>query len=237
MEAILEATARETFGKNEARRTRKSGRVPAVVYGATSEGASQDATPIAVEPRALLKILHSESGANTLISLKLGGGGDARVLIKEFQIDPVTHALLHADFYRVRMDRAIHVTIPVTVKGEPKGVKQQGGLLEFIRREIEIECLPADIPEHVEIDVSELMLHQGVRVRDIATNPKWKPVSDADLMLVHVIMPKVEEVATPADAAAAGTAAPAEPEVMKKGKKDEEEGEKKDDKKKDDKKK
>jgi large subunit ribosomal protein L25 len=165
MEAILEATTRESFGKNEARRTRREGRVPAVVYGATAEGAARDATAIAVDPRALLKILHSESGANTLISLKLGGGGDARVLIKEYQLDPVTHALLHADFYRVRMDRTIRVTIPVTVKGEPKGVKQQGGLVEFIRREIEIECLPADIPEHVEIDISELMLHEGVRVR------------------------------------------------------------------------
>jgi len=116
-------------------------------------------------------------------------------------------------------------------------VKQQGGVLEYIRREIEIEVLPADIPEHIDVDVSELMLHQGIRVRDIATNAKWKPVSDLDLMLVHVIMPKVEEVAAPADAAAAGTAAAAEPEVMKKGKKDEEEGEKKDEKKKDEKKK
>ena len=234
MEAILEATSRDSFGKNEARRTRRDGRVPAVVYGGSAEGGSRDATPIAVDPRALLKILHSESGANTLISLKLGGGGDARVLIKEYQLDPVTHAVLHADFYRVRMDRAIQVTIPVTVKGEPKGVKQQGGLLEFIRREIEVECLPADIPEHVEVDVSELMLHQGVRVRDIVPpDAKWKPLSDPDLMLVHVILPKAEEVAaTPETAAAAATATPAEPEVIKKGKKDEDEDEKKDDKKK-----
>ena len=124
------------------------------------------------------------------------------------------------------MDRALQVTIPVVVKGEPKGVKQQGGILEFIRREIEIECLPGDIPEHVEVDVSELMLHQGVRVRDIAVDPKWKPLSDPDMMLVHVIMPKAEEVAAPADAAAvAAPAAPAEPEVIKKGKKDEDEEE------------
>jgi large subunit ribosomal protein L25 len=239
MEAILQATARDSFGKNEARRTRRDGRVPAVVYGASAEGASRDATPIAVDPRALLKILHSESGANTLISLKLGGTGDARVLIKEYQLDPVTHALLHADFYRVRMDRTIRVTIPVTVKGEPKGVKQQGGLVEFIRREIEIECLPADISEHVEIDISELMLHQGVRVREIATDPKWKSVSDPEMMLVHVILPKAEEVAaTPETTAAAATATPAEPEVIKKGKKDEDEAEeKKDDKKKEEKKK
>jgi large subunit ribosomal protein L25 len=229
MEAILEATTRDSFGKNEARRTRRDGRVPAVVYGAATEGASRDATAIAVDPRALLKILHSESGANTLISLKLGGSSDARVLIKEYQLDPVTHAVLHADFYRVRMDRTIHVTIPVTVKGEPKGVKQQGGLLEFIRREIEIECLPADIPEHVEVDVSELMLHQGVRVREIATDARWKPVSDPEMMLVHVILPKAEEAAaTPEATAAAATATPAEPEVIKKGKKDEDEADKKD---------
>jgi large subunit ribosomal protein L25 len=233
MEAILEAAARDSFGKNEARRTRREGRVPAVVYGAAGEGASREATPISVDPRALMKILHSESGANTLISLKLAAGGDARVLIKEYQLDPVTHAVLHADFYRVRMDRTIHVTIPVTVKGEPKGVKQQGGILEFIRREIEVECLPADIPEHVELDVTELMLHQGLRVRDIAVDAKWKTVSDPDMMIVHVILPKAEEVApTPEAAAAAATAAPAEPEVIKKGKKEEEEpaAEKKDEK-------
>jgi large subunit ribosomal protein L25 len=217
MEATLEASARDTFGKNEARRTRREGRVPAVLYG----GDGKEATPIAVPPKALLKILHSESGQNTLISLKLAGAGDTRVLVKDFQIDPITHEVLHADFYRIAMDRVLQVTIPVTVHGEPKGVKQQGGILEFIRREIVIECLPADIPEHVDIDVSELMLHQGVRVRDIATNPKWKAVTEGEAMLVHVIMPKAEEVAAPAEAAAAATATPAEPEVIKKGKKEE----------------
>jgi len=229
MEAILEAEARDTFGKNEARRTRREGKVPAVLYG--GDGAT--ATPIAVAPKALLRILHSEAGQNTLISLKLAGAGDARVLVKDFQLDPITHELLHADFYRVAMDKLLQVTIPIQVTGEPKGVKQQGGILEHIRREIEIECLPADIPESIVVDVSELMLHQGVRVRDIATNPKWKPVSDADMMLVHVIMPKAEEAPAPAEAAAAAApAAPAEPEVIKKGKKEEEEGEKKEEKKK-----
>src|SRR4029077_20491923 len=167
-----------------------------------------------------------------LIALKLAGETDARVLVKDYQLDPITHHLIHADFYRVRMDRVIVVTIPVTVKGEPKGVKQQGGILEFVRREIEIECLPGDIPEHVEADVTELMVHQGVRVRDIATSPKWKPVSDPDMMLVHVILPKAEEAAaTPEATAAAAAAAAAEPEVIKKGKKEEDEaGEKKDEK-------
>jgi large subunit ribosomal protein L25 len=125
------------------------------------------------------------------------------------------------------MDKAIQVTIPVVVRGgEPKGVKQQGGILEFIRREIVISCLPGDIPEHVEVDVSELMLHQGIRVRDIATSPKWKPITEGEAMLVHVIMPKAEEVPAPAEAAAVATAAPAEPEVIKKGKKEETEEEK-----------
>src|SRR5215813_3560760 len=227
MEAVLEATTRDTFGKNEARRTRREGKVPAVVYGGSGDGGHK-ALSIAVEPKALLRILHSESGANTLISLKLAGSPETKVLVKHFQLDPLTHQVLHADFYRVAMDRVIQVTIPVIVKGEPKGVKQQGGVLELIRREIEIECLPGDIPENVEIDASELMLNQGIRVRDIAVSPKWKAISDADMMLVHVIMPKAEEVAAPAEATttAAAAAAPAEPEVIKKGKKEEAEGEK-----------
>jgi large subunit ribosomal protein L25 len=227
MDAILEATARDSFGKNEARRTRREGLVPAVLYGA-SGGAGKEATAIAVNPKAVLKILHSESGANTLISLKLAGAADARVLIREYQLDPVTHQLLHADFYRVAMDRAIQVMIPVVVRGEPAGVKQQGGILEFVRREIEIECLPGDIPENVEIDVTELMLHQGIRVRDLAVQPRWKPISDADMMLVHVIMPKAEEVvAAPVVEAGAAPVVAAEPEVIKKGKKEEDKVEEK----------
>ena len=223
MEALLDATIRTTFGKNEARRTRKAGKVPAVVYGAASEGASRDAVSIAVEPKALLKILHSEAGANTLIALKLDGV-DTKVLVKDFLLDPVTRQVLHVDFYRVAMDRMITVTIPVLLKGESKGVKVQGGLLEFVRREIEIECLPADIPEHVDVDVSALMVHQGVRVRDVATNPKWRSLTDLDSMLVHIILAKAEEAAATGDAATAGGS---EPEVLKKGKKDEAEAEKK----------
>src|SRR4051812_26122928 len=129
MDATLEATARDSFGKNEARRTRRSGHVPAVLYG----GDGKPATAISVPPKALSKILHSDSGQNTLIALKLEGAGDTRVLVKDFQLDPVTHEILHADFYRVAMDRVLQVTIPVTVHGEPKGVKQQGGIVEFIR--------------------------------------------------------------------------------------------------------
>jgi len=231
MEAVLEAQARDTFGKNEARRTRRSGQVPGVLYG----GGGKEATPISVEPKALRKILLSDAGANTLISLKLAGAGDTRVLVKDYLLDPITHQILHADFYRIAMDKVLKITVQLTVKGEAPGVKQQGGILEFVHRQIEVECLPADIPEHLEINVGELMLHQGVRVRDLPANPKVKVMTEADMMLVHVIMPKAEEAATPAaDAAAAGPTAPAadavaaaapaaaaEPEVIKKGKKEE----------------
>jgi large subunit ribosomal protein L25 len=231
MDALLEATARESFGKNEARRTRRDGRVPAVLYGSSGEGSGDEgkvALAISVDPKALLKILHSEAGANTLIAMKLAGKADARVLVKEYQLDPVTHQILHADFFRIAMDRVLRITVPITVKGEAPGVKQQGGILEFVHRIIEIECLPADIPEHIEINVSDLMLHQGIRVRDVATNPKWKPVDDVDMMLVHVIQPKAEEAPAAVETvAAAATATPAEPEVIKKGKKDEDEKEEK----------
>jgi len=218
MEATLEAVERTARGKNESRRLRVTGKIPAVVYGVKEAG-----VPIAVDPKGLTKILQTELGANTLIALKLPGGGNARVLVKEYQYDPVTHKLLHADFYKVAMDKVIRVTVTVVPRGEPKGVKQQGGVLDIVHRQLELECLPADIPEHIEIDVSEMMVGQSVRVRDVATNAKWKAVSDPEMMLMHVIIPKVEEVpATPEAVAAAAAAGPAEPEVIKKGKKDEE---------------
>jgi large subunit ribosomal protein L25 len=225
MEAVLEATVRESRGKNEAHRTRAGGKVPAVLYGIAGSGKAES-TAIAVEPKALRKILHSEAGANTLISLKLAGAGDTRVLVKDYQLDPVTHEILHADFYRIAMDKVLRVTVSIMAKGEAPGVKQQGGILEYVHRQVEVECLPGDIPEHIEINIGELMLHQGVRVRDLTGNPKVKLVTDADTMLVHVIMPKAEEVATPAATAegaavAAAPVAPAEPEVIKKGKKEE----------------
>jgi large subunit ribosomal protein L25 len=146
------------------------------------------------------------------------------VLVKDYQLDPITHQILHADFYRIAMDKVLRIAVPIAVKGEAPGVKHQGGILEYVHRQVEVECLPGDIPESIEINVGELMLHQGVRVRDLPANPKVKPVSDADMMIVHVIMPKAEEAPAPAAegaAAAAAPAAPAEPEVIKKGKKEE----------------
>jgi large subunit ribosomal protein L25 len=216
MDATLQAVKRGDKGKNEARRHRAAGRLPAVIYGA---GGSM---PVTVEPKALSRILHSESGANTLITLAVEGEADARVLVKEYQLDPVTRQMLHADFYRVAMDKPITVTVSVVLEGEPKGVKQQGGILDFVQREVEIECLPGDIPEHIVVDVSELMLNEGVRLRDVVKDVKWTPVSDLDTLLVHVITVRVAEEPAAADAAATATA-PAEPEVVKKGKTDKDE--------------
>src|SRR5262249_55860365 len=226
MEATLKAEPRSGRGKNEARRLRASGRIPAVVYGTDKNRALE----IAVDPRTLLRILHSESGVNTLIGLEgagLSAGG--KVLVKEYQLDPIDHELLHADFYAVAMDKAIEVTVPIVIKGEPKGVKQQGGVVDFVNREIEIECLPGDIPDHIDIDISELMLHQGIRVRDLPKNDKWTPVSEPEMMIVHVVTVKVEEAPAPEAAGVAGAApaVPAEREVIKKGKKEEDKEEKK----------
>jgi large subunit ribosomal protein L25 len=220
MEATLEAVKREGRGKNEANRLRASGRIPAVVYGARKDGQAPEGTAIAVDPKSVLRILHSESGANTLISLKVDGG-ESRVMVKEYQLDPITHQLLHADFYQLAMDKAITVTVPVVLRGESRGVKQQGGLLDFVTREIQVQCLPTDIPEHIDIDVTEMTLNQSVRVRDLAQDAKWKPVTDAETMLVHIVMPKAEESAQAVTEAAAP--AGTEPEVIKKGKTEEKE--------------
>jgi large subunit ribosomal protein L25 len=217
MEAVLEATRREDFGRNNAGRWRRKGRIPAVVYGGSGREEA-----VTVDPKQLLRILHSDSGANTLIALKLDGAPDTRVLVKAYQLHPVTQHLLHADFYRVAMDKPIRVTVPVHVTGEAKGVKTQGGMVDFVHREILLECLPADIPEHIVVDVTELMLHEGIRVRDIATSGRWRPISDADMLIVHLVAPKVEAEPAPAEVAAV-PAAPVEPEVIKKGKVEKEE--------------
>jgi large subunit ribosomal protein L25 len=231
MEATLDAVKRATTGKNaknEARRLRAAGSVPAVVYGA-STGDAPASQPVSVDPKSLLRILHSDSGVNTLIKLRVDGGAETSVLVKEYQIDPITNRLLHADFYQLAMDKVLVLTVPVILRGEPKGVKLQGGLLDFVTRDIEVECLPADIPEHIDIDVSGLELHQSIRVRDLPANPKWKAVSEGDTMLVHIVLPKAEESAAATTEAAAP--AVAEPEVAKKGKTDKEDEAKEKDKK------
>ena len=222
MDATLDAVKRDGRGKNEANRLRAGGKIPAVFYGPGKDGKAPEGVAVAVDPKAVLRILHSDTGANTLINLKLDGL-EARVMVREYQLDPITHGLLHADFYQLAMDKAIVVTVPVVIKGESKGVKQQGGLLDFVTRDIEVECLPTDIPENIVVDVTELMLHESIRVRDLPVDPKWKAVSEGETMLVHIVMPKAEEEPAAATPEAAAAAAPAEPEVIKKGKTEEKE--------------
>ena len=154
MDATLDVVKREGRGKNESRRLRAAGRIPGRgLRRSARTGKLPEGVPVAVDPKEVLHILHSESGANTLITLKLDGG-ESRVMVKEYQLDPVTHQLLHADFYQLAMDRAITVTVPILIMGEPKGAKLQGGMLDFVTRELQVQCLPTDIPEHIDIDVS-----------------------------------------------------------------------------------
>jgi large subunit ribosomal protein L25 len=210
MQATLEAVKRDSRGKNEARRLRAAGQIPAVLYGNAGESIA-----LSVSPKGLSRILHSETGENTIIELQVQGGETTRVLVKDYLLNPIDHAMLHADFYRVSLDKPITVTVTVVIKGEPKGVKLQGGVLDLPHREVLLESLPLEIPDSLEIDVSELMIGQGVHLRDLAINAKWKPISDPDTLLVHVVPARAEE-ATADAAATPGTAA--EPEVIKKGK-------------------
>jgi large subunit ribosomal protein L25 len=208
------AEIRNSRGKNEARRTRMAGNIPAVVYGAYQEPVS-----VAVSPRDLVKIIRSNTGLNTIFTLAIAGGETTPVMIVDRQVDPIKSTLLHADLKRVDLTKRIRVSVPVFTEGEPAGVKVQGGLLEIISRAIEIECLPDDIPEKFVVNVSELMIGQSKRGSDVALSGSMKLVSDPQTVIAHIVALRAEAVATPAEGAAAPAAA--EPEVAKKGKKEE----------------
>ncbi len=213
------AETRETRGKNEAVRLRARGLAPAVVYGTGKE-----AVAISVSPKEVGKILHSATGHNTIFNLSIRNGETTPVMIADWQMHPTRETLLHVDLKRIDLTLRLTVKVPVFTHGEPRGVKQQGGLLEAVTREIEIECLPDDIPEHFTIDVTELMIGQNVRASDVPMTGSMKLRSPADTVLAHVIALRHEEEEAAA-AAPAGEAAPApaaEPEVIKKGKKEEE---------------
>ena len=212
------AEVRSSRGKNEARRTRRAGQIPAVLYGAF-----KDPVSIAVNPREIVKITHSSTGYNTIFNLAISGGEMTPVMVVDQQVDPIKGHLLHADLKRIDLTKRIRVTVPVHTTGDAKGVKVQGGLLEVITRAIEIECLPDEIPESFSVDVSELMIGQSKRSSDVALTGSMKLTSSADSVIAHVVALRAEAAATPEAAAAtpaAGTAA--EPEVIKKGKKEEE---------------
>src|SRR6202522_3886145 len=217
-EITVSAEPRESRGKNEARRLRVKGLAPAILYGS-----EQAAVAISVNPKDVNKILHSNTGHNTIFNLSVQGGEDTPVMIVDWQSDPVKENLLHVDLKRIDLTKRIAVKVRVHTVGEPKGVKLQGGLLEVITREVEIECLPDDIPESYTVDVTELMIGQNLRASDIPLGGSVRLVSAPEQVVAHVVTLKAEVVETRAEGAVAPTAA--EPEVIKKGKKEEEEAE------------
>ncbi len=211
---VVEGAPRAQRGKNEARRLRQTGKVPAVLYG----GKSGPIT-LSVNAKQVGAILRSESGHNTLFQVDLGGKAEPAIL-KDWLVDPITGKLLHVDLMRVAMDVRMKVKVPVHTFGEPAGVKVQGGVFEVVTREVEIECLPTDIPTEFKLDVTELMLGKQLRVSDLTVDTgKVKMLTEPERVIAHVVALKVEEE-KPAEAVAAEVAAPAEPEVIKKGKKE-----------------
>src|SRR6266404_5429793 len=201
---VVEAQPRPdaSRGKNEARRLRVSGRVPAVVYGAKAS-----AQAVSVDPKQITKVLHSETGHNTIFDLSLGSE-KTKVMIVDWQYEPIKGKLLHIDVKRIAMDKALKVSVPIFLKGEAEGVKTQGGILEQILREVEVECLPADIPSHIDADISHLVFGTVLRVSDLPHSEKLKFLTDPNQPVAHVTSVKEEVVATPEAAAADAAAGP-----------------------------
>ena len=216
----VNAEVRNTRGKNEARRTRRAGQIPAVVYGAF-----KDPVSVAVNPREIIKIVRSNTGYNTIFTLAIAGGESTPVMVVDQQVDPIKGHLLHADLKRIDLTKRIRITVPVHTAGEPTGVKVQGGLLEVITRSVEVECLPDEIPESFTVSVADLAIGQSRRASDVPVSGSMKLVSSPDTVIAHVVSLRAEETTTAevAAPAAAGT----EPEVIKKGKKEEEAAEEK----------
>ena len=218
---MVEAQPRkaEERGKNEARRLRRSGRVPGVVYGA-----KKDSVAVSVDPKAIARILHSETGHNTIFELSVNGE-KSKAMIVDWQYEPIKGALMHIDLKRIAMDQRLKVQVPIQLQGVPEGVKTQGGILEQVLREVEIECLPGDIPSHIDVNVEHLVFGMVIRVTDLPHHEGLKFLTDPNQTVAHMTSVKEEEVApSPEAVAEAAAAAPAEPEVIKKGKQETEEG-------------
>jgi large subunit ribosomal protein L25 len=213
---VLEGQPRTPGTKNDARRVRREGKIPAVVYGAGKESLS-----ITVDPRVVTRILNSETGHNTIFDLTLDGE-KTKAMIVDWQYEPIKGRILHIDLKRIALDKVLTVSVPIELTGEAEGVKTQGGILEQMLREVEIECLPADIPSHIDVDVSHLTFGKVLRVSDLPHSDKIKFLTDENQPVAHVTSVK-EEVAVTPEAAAEAAAAPAEPEVIKKGKQETEE--------------
>src|SRR5438270_4119827 len=217
--SLLEAQPREAGTKNDARRVRRDGKIPAVMYGA-----GRDSLSISVDPRVVTRILNSETGHNTIFDLTLNGE-KTKAMIVDWQYEPIKGKLLHIDLKRIALDKVLRVSVPIFLVGESAGVKQEGGIMEQMLREVEVECLPGDIPTHFDADVSHLTFGKVLRVSELPHSDKIKFLTDPNQPVAHVTAVKEEVVATP-EAVAAEGGAPAEPEVIKKGKQEtDEEGE------------
>ena len=216
--SVLEAQPRQAKNKNEARRVRRGGKVPGVLYGA-----KKDPIALSFDPKGISKILQSKTGQNTIFELSYDGE-KTRAMIVDWQYEPIRGSLLHVDLKRIAMDQRLQVSVPIVLKGEPAGVKQQGGILEQVLREVEVECLPGDIPTAIEADVSDLVFGKVMRVADLQHSEKLKFLTDPNQTVAHVITIKEEVAPTPEAVAAEAAAGPAEPEVIKKGKQETEEG-------------
>ncbi|MDD5542517.1 MAG: 50S ribosomal protein L25 [Acidobacteriia bacterium] len=208
----VKAQIRSQRGTRAARRLRREGLIPAVLYGASKETLS-----LVVNPKEITTILNSPTGYNSIFTLEVEGHPKQNVLIKDWTFEPVRSTLLHADFFRIAMDKPIDVKVPVRTVGEAKGVKLEGGILEIVLREIEISCLPSDIPDHIPVDVSELTFGKNIRVGDLQVDSRVKIISDPGLTVAHITTVKEEKVAEVVVEGAVPEA-PAEPEVIKKGK-------------------
>jgi large subunit ribosomal protein L25 len=219
MPEIVVAKPREgKFNKNAARRVRVAGKIPAVLYGVGHE-------PVAVEvdPKQISRILFSDSGQNTIFDVEVAGSPAAKAMIVDLQREPIKDKLIHIDMKRIALDKALRVSVRVKLLGIPVGVKAEGGILDQVMREVEIECLPADIPGHIDVDVSGMALYAVLRVSGLPQSDKIKYLNPSDATVAHVVTIR-EEVVAPAEgeavAATDAAAAPAEPEVAKKGKTD-----------------
>jgi large subunit ribosomal protein L25 len=209
IEAVV-ATPREgKFNKNAARRVRVAGKIPAVVYGAGKE-----AVAVTVDPKVIIKILHSDSGHNTIFDLNVEGASLVKAMIVDWQNEPIKGKLLHIDLKRIAMDKAMRVSVPIVLVGVPVGVKTEGGVLEHVLREVEIECLPGDIPSHLDVDVSNLAMNGSIHISDLPHSGSIKFLGEEDATVAHVAIMKEEEP----EPVVAATAT--EPEVAKKGKTD-----------------
>jgi large subunit ribosomal protein L25 len=214
MPEVVVAKPREgKFNKNAARRVRAAGKIPAVLYGAGHE-----AVAIEVDPKQISRILYSETGHNTIFDVQVAGQSDAKAMIVDWQYEPIKDTLLHIDLKRIALDKLLQVSVRVKLLGTPAGVKTEGGILDHVLREVEVECLPADIPSHIDVDVSGLSLHGVLRVSDLPHSDKIKYLVAEDATIAHVVSIREEVAPTPEGEAAAAGAAPAEPEVAKKGK-------------------